>query len=272
MLPEKRISDLAAFALQPAPQDMRMLPQLYGGPIERMRGTQIEFLLRLALEGQDILERGDSLLDRVRFDRRDVNRMVAGVNALIRIVEGRIVEDMSPDHDIEHVRSALISGQRMATYYPDKLAAIQREQSRIEDENTRMKRQFKTACATRDMFVIAQMYPYIDGILELENEPPRKGRAVDELQQRRYMREKVQVLTAWFKDADQIDASAVIGTLGRQPDFVHNHSTGLIALESDHKRNLSMHNCTVSFFDRLEQALATRVPQNGTRRRALQLV
>jgi hypothetical protein len=261
---------LAVFARQPAPQEMQALPQLYGGPVERVRGTQIEFFVRLVLEGLNILGRDDSPLGQVRFNKHDVNRMDAGVDALIRIVEGT---SSNKDKDTKSVRSALKSGRRMATYYPDKLAAIKQEQARIKDENIRMRDQFTIACAARDMSVIAQMYPYIDGILELENEAPCKGHSADELQQRRYMREKVKVLTAWFKDAEQIDADTVINTLGRQPDFVCDHSKGLNNLQNDHERNLSMYNCTVIFFDQLEKALdCHRAPQNKTHLQALHVV
>jgi flagellar motility protein MotE (MotC chaperone) len=165
------------FATRKGPSCINWLPTPFPFPRDEVRNTNAEFLLRVALEGKDILDRGDSQLTEFRFTRDDLNIVYRGFLALQRLV-------LSPENIPENLEATLSSARdslpNIATYYEDKIAVSETTRDRAEKDLAKVRTEIAALRAAKDHKALLAYYPGFEELLELDKDRPQMSPSAQE--------------------------------------------------------------------------------------------
>lgn len=164
-------------ARQKAPACIHRLPTPFPFPHNIVRDTNTEFLLRIALEGQDILRRGDSQLTEFRFTEEDVNAVYRGFIALQKLI---LDTNNTPENLEETISAARSSLPNIATYYEDKIAVSETTRTRAEKDIVEARSKIAALRAAKDHKALLAHYPGFEELLELDRDHPQVPASIQE--------------------------------------------------------------------------------------------
>lgn len=169
------------FSKKKAPETSFGLPVPFPQVPACVFDTNTEFLLRIALEGRDILDRGDSQLDKFRFTGKDVDRVYHGFQILLKLVTtGELSQD-------DEARLALLPDSLLAisTYYEDKLKALEETSNAASEKLPILRRKFQAMAVSGDFKNLLKEYPHFSALIEMDENIPETPAGTINFEQQR---------------------------------------------------------------------------------------
>lgn len=225
------------FALEYPPTDIyRKLEAPFLFPKNRL-GTHMEYMWRLILEGNDIIQRGDSLVKNLQFTLRDVLQAQKGVQALDRAISSP--HTMTPK-DINSILHLPVRLSKILTYHLDKAQACSTEEIKARNQESKVHDDFILACKNADYLTLARLYPYADGVFEIEPDDalPKSLKGKMDLPEEWYIYQRAEAFRKCFKNATSLNPAAVKAYCGQPETGIGDFAS--LALQSDQERNFSV--------------------------------
>lgn len=239
---------------------MHSLPKALGRFPRHLEGTNFEYALRIVHQGDDILYRGDSLVERFKFTPRDLNQSLKDTRTLQKCIEapqsvalheGRCLFDLP-----KHLGKIL-------TYHLDKALACNAEYTRLHNKITTGRDAFIKACQNGDYKTLAGFYPYSDGVLEIEgkNVLPRVLTKFMDMPKDWYTEQRAMKIAECFHNATSLNSLTVTSQLGR-PDYGVNEMC-FGALAQDRERNMRVWSQGQSYIAEFSEMTGRPLPAAG---------
>lgn len=240
------------FALQsPLSEAYKKLPVPFMFPKDLL-GTRMEYMWRLVLEGHDVLRRGDSLVTSLRFSPKDISDAEKGMRALGKLINNSRDFGWKDWGQLERLSSAL---GNILTYHLDKAVAYNKEHASIQDKTTNAKNAFVRACQDGNYTALAKLYPYSDGVLEIDDKGglPSYLRGKMEIPIEWQIQQRASALKALFNHAESLNPQHVIFNLGKYETGVGDYA--LAALRQYRERNMMLYKDAKTMVEEFAQSL-----------------
>lgn len=171
-------------------------------------GTYMDLMWRIICECRTTLHEGDreDLVKHPRYTQDDIYTATEGIKALSRIIKS---PETTTDEAIQKVTSLMTAFDRLTTLYLDKAIACNKSIPAYKFQQEKIWDDFYIACQNADYARLAELYPFSDGILELENE---------HLPENQQCRLRAEALRTVFNDSDTIHPNEIRMELG-DPDI-----------------------------------------------------
>ena len=241
-----------AFATATMPDGLTYrLPRPWGRMPDRVQGTNTEALLRRALEGRDILIRGDSQLTEFRLTDSDVNTLFQdGFLLLEKLIAG---QDLSADAAQRLIR-ARTSAFNIATYYTDKDAALRSASVLASSDRERINAHIEKLFQDKDYASLLDYYhPYFGCLIDADDIPYPPGATESEKDMLLKLR-SLGALQSEFEYAAKNNMNP-FGWMGR-PQKLRDLDDEIRASTENSKRNNIVHTSVKIVLDNLTNALA----------------
>lgn len=130
-------------------------------------GTAVEFLLRAYYEAVDILDRGDSLVKDIPFEREDIIPLLNGCDTLLQYMASGQIDDAG-FAVLQKAQKALAT---VSLYHEAKIEAATAEIERLSLELSKVEVHFNAARAAGNVKALLEYYPHLPALLDLDNQP-----------------------------------------------------------------------------------------------------
>ena len=180
-------------------------------------GTHMDFMWRVICECHETLERGDreELVHHPRYTKNDVNTAHHGIQILAKIIKS---PQLTTKTDTKNAEKLLHALDKMATLYLDKAITCNASIPKYKAKEDKVWLDFYQACQNANFTLIAQLFPYSDGVLEIET---------DDLPEEEQLTIRAKALREIFHEAETLhpnNVRAIIGTdpeIGFDPRMIH---------------------------------------------------
>lgn len=223
-----------------------------------LRGTNLEFMLRVGMEGQDILRRGDSVLKSFDFTEREPAKIFVAWGAAARsLTAGTFDTDA-----IAQMAEATPALRAISSYHAQKVAASMQIGQEARRDFETAHREVAEAVSARDGLKLLELFPHAASLLFNDGDSPVPKHCTDVPS----LVQRSQMAAMLMQEIDRLKDKGVspIARLGK-PEKIRNSSEAVQISSGDARRNRAVYDSILEVADRLDDIfLARRMPRAGS--------
>ena len=243
-------STLTDFCKADAPENMDRLPKPFF--IQKsLQGTNLEFILRVGIEGRDILQRNNTVPQSLDFTARETNSIFIAWEAASRaLVKGTL--DSTAVTQMAEVAPAL---RAISNYHAQKVSASEQIGRDASCALNAARKEVARAISERDGTKLLELFPYTASLLldGGKSQVPKHCKDVASLMQRSHMA----ALLIHKIDTHERTGAAPDSCFGT-PKIIRKISEVIMQSKGDAQQNRAVYEGIVDVSDRLDNIFITR--------------